>query len=82
MKHSCETLAGRLEMISLDGFRFADLGSDAHGRHWLRGGFPLSFTARTESGSLVWPNQCLQAYLERDIPQSGIAIPAVTVRRF
>ena len=82
MKHSSETLAGRLEMISLEGFRLADLGSSAHGRHWLRGGFPLSFTAGTESDSLVWRNQFLQAFLERDIPQLGVTIPAITLRRF
>ena len=82
MKHSSETLAGRLEMISLEGFRLTDLGSSAHGRHWLRGGFPLSFTAGTESDSLVWRKQFLQAFLERDIPQLGVTIPAITLRRF
>src|SRR4029077_9029190 len=54
LKQSSETLAGRLETIPLEGFRLADLGSPAQTRHWLRGGFPLSFTARTEVGSLVW----------------------------
>jgi uncharacterized protein len=82
MKHSSETLSGRLEMISLEGFRLTDLGSAAYGKHWLRGGFPLSFTARTESDSLIWRNQFLQAFLERDIPQLGVTIPAVALRRF
>ena len=51
LRQSSETLAGRLETIPLEGFRLADLGAREEGRHWLRGGFPLSFTARTEAGS-------------------------------
>ena len=82
LKQSAETLAGRLETVPLEGFRLADLGAAAQGRHWLRGGFPLSFTARTEGGSLVWRRQFLQTFLERDVPQLGITIPAVALFRF
>jgi uncharacterized protein len=81
-KHSSETLAGRLERVSLEGFRLADVGSAAQARHWLRGGFPLSFTARTESDSIAWRSHFLQTFLERDIPQLGITIPSVALRRF
>lgn len=80
--HSSETLAGRLETVPLEGFRLADLGPAAQGRHWLRGGFPLSYTARTESDSLTWRRQFLQTFLERDIPQLGVQVPAVALRRF
>ena len=48
----------------------------------MRGGFPLSYTARTEADSLAWRRQFLQTFLERDIPQLGITIPAVALRRF
>ena len=82
LRQSSETLAGRLETVPLEGFRLADLGAAAQGRHWLRGGFPLSFTARTEAGSLVWRRQFLQTFLERDLPQLGVTIPAVALRRF
>jgi uncharacterized protein len=82
LRQSSETLAGRLEMIQLEGFRLADLGASAQAKHWLRGGFPLSFTARTEVDSLSWRRQFLQTFLERDIPQLGITIPAVALRRF
>ena len=82
LKQSSETLAGRLETVPLEGFRLADLGAAAQGRHWLRGGFPLSFTARTETGSLTWRRQFLQTFLERDVPQLGITIPAVALGRF
>ena len=82
LKQSSETLAGRLETIPLEGFRLADLGASAQGRHWLRGGFPLSYTARTESNSLVWRQQFIQTFLERDLPQLGVTIPAFALRRF
>ena len=82
LRQSSETLAGRLETVTLDGFRLADLGGTRLAQHWLRGGFPLSVTARTESDSAVWRRQFLQTFLERDIPQLGILIPATALRRF
>jgi predicted AAA+ superfamily ATPase len=82
LRQSSETLAGRLETVPLEGFRLADLGAAAQGRHWLRGGMPLSYTARTERDSLAWRRQFLQTFLERDVPQLGISIPAVALRRF
>jgi predicted AAA+ superfamily ATPase len=82
LRQSSETLAGRLETIPLDGFRLADLGLQAQQRHWVRGGFPLSFTARSDHDSSVWRREFLQTLLERDMPQLGVTIPAVTLRRF
>src|SRR5205809_6926545 len=46
LRQSSETLAGRMETLHLEGFRLADVGSRMQGRLWLRGGFPLSYTAR------------------------------------
>ena len=82
LKQSSETLAGRLETLTLEGLRLADLGPSAQSRHWLRGGFPRSFTARTEVDSLEWRRQFLQTFLERDLPQLGVTIPANALRRF
>lgn len=82
LRQSSESLAGRLETVPLEGFRLADLGTTTQTRHWVRGGFPLSFTARTEADSISWRKQFLQTFLERDIPQLGISIPAATLGRF
>jgi predicted AAA+ superfamily ATPase len=82
LKQSSETLAGRLETIPLDGLRLADLGAAAQARHWLRGGYPLSYTRRTEADSLAWRRQFLQTFLERDLAQLGVTIPALALRRF
>lgn len=82
LRQSSESLAGRLETAPLEGFRLADLGTRAQQRHWLRGGFPLSYTAKTETNSVVWRRQFLQTFLQRDMPQLGIRIPSVALHRF
>jgi predicted AAA+ superfamily ATPase len=82
LQQSSETLAGRLETVPLEGFRLSDFGASAQSRHWLRGGFPLAYTPRREPDSVSWRRQFLQTFLERDIPQFGIEIPAAALRRF
>jgi uncharacterized protein len=82
LKQFSETLGGRLETVPLEGFRLADLGADSQAKHWLRGGFPLAYTPRRESDSVNWRRQFLQTFLERDIPQLGIEVPATALRRF
>ncbi len=82
LRQSSETLAGRLEIIAMEGFRLSDVGAEAMAKHWLRGGFPLSFTARGNPDSLAWRTQFLQTFLERDMPQLGVSIPAAALRRF
>jgi predicted AAA+ superfamily ATPase len=82
LHQSSETLAGRLEIVELEGFALADLGSAAQARHWLRGGFPLSYVARSGPDSFAWRQQFLRTVVERDLPQLGVTIPAVSLRRF
>ena len=82
LRQSSESLAGRIETVPLEGFRLSDLGASAQMRHWVRGGFPLSYIARTEPDSLAWRRQFLQTFLERDMPQLGVTIPPITLRRF
>ena len=48
---------------------------------WLRGGFPLSYVARSDAASLRWRESFITTYLERDIPALGLRIPATTLRR-
>lgn len=82
LKQSSESLAGRLETIAIEGFSLSDVGAKAQSKHWVRGGFPLSYTAPREVDSASWRRQFLQTFLERDIPQLGIQIPALALRRF
>lgn len=82
IRGSSETLAGRVENVELEGFRLGDVGASAYSRHWLRGGFPLSYTARNDSDSHQWRRQFLQTFLERDMPQLGVTIPSAQLHRF
>ena len=68
LRQSSESLAGRVEVVELGGFTLHDLGADAIGRLWRRGGLPRSFLARTESDSAVWRDQFVRTFVERDLP--------------
>jgi len=82
LHQSSESLAGRLEIVTMGGFCLAEVGLDARTEHWLRGGFPLSFLAPSEADSLAWRKNFVQTFLERDLPQLGIRVPAYTMLRF
>jgi predicted AAA+ superfamily ATPase len=82
LRQSSESLAGRLETIPVTGFGLAEVGTKALNRHWQRGGFPRSFLARTNEDSAAWRRQFIQTFLERDVPQLGINIPAPALLRF
>ena len=82
LRQSSETLAGRIETVTLTGFGLDELGARAVRRLWRRGGFPPSYLARSEQASYAWRQQFIQTYLERDLPQLGITIPPATVLRF
>lgn len=84
LRQSGESLAGRVSFVELDPFDVMETGRTSSGRErlWLRGGFPESFLAPTDEGSLRWRRDFLRAYLERDIPQFGPRIAAETLRRF
>lgn len=77
-----ETLAGRVGTIDLSGFSLDEVGAGQLDRLWLRGGFPRSFLAASEEASFAWREAFVRTFLERDIPQLGIAIPAESLRRF
>ncbi len=82
MKDVSESLAGRIGFIDLSGFDLREVGSENYDPLWNRGGFPRSFLAPGDSTSMIWREDFIGTFLERDIPQFGITIPAGTLRRF
>lgn len=82
MKKSSETLAGRVEFVELTGFTLAEIKPKDERKLWLRGGFPRSFLASSDMDSASWREGFIRTFLERDIPQLGISIPAAAMRRF
>jgi predicted AAA+ superfamily ATPase len=82
IKKTSETLAGRIEFVELHGFDLLETGPEQWKSLWLRGGFPRSLLSRSEEDSLAWREGFIRTFLERDIPQLGINIPAAAMRRF
>ena len=82
IQQSSESLAGRISYLSLAGLTLEEVTAKAVKKIWMRGGFPRSFTAKTEMESTQWRKDYITTFLERDIPQLGISIPAQTLRRF
>ena len=46
------------------------------------GVIPTLISATSEPASVSWREQFIKTFLERDLPQLGINIPAITMRRF
>lgn len=82
LRQSSESLAGRIVYHELPPFRVDETGTEFIDRLWIRGGFPLSFLASDEAQSVAWRTAFVRTFLERDLPQLGIPVPATTMRRF
>jgi hypothetical protein len=83
LKQSSESLAGRLELIEMEGFGLSEVGEKKQMRLWNRGGFPLSFLAKNDEDSLVWRIDFIRSFLERDLREAqGLDVPVVTLHKF
>ncbi|MDP2831771.1 MAG: ATP-binding protein [Pseudomonadota bacterium] len=84
LRQSSESLAGRVAYLELTPLLAAELPDDSHSlqRLLLRGGFPLSYAAPSDELSFLWREDFTRTFLERDLPQLGVTIPAETLRRF
>ena len=76
-----EYLAGRVGLVELGGLHLGEVSAADWRRLWLRGGFPRSYLSSPD-GSVTWRRNYVRTFLERDLPQLGITIPAERLRRF
>ncbi len=81
-RQASESLAGRVEIIELRGFDGGEVPLADLGTLWLRGGFPRSFLARTESDSLQWRRDFVRTFLERDLAGLGFGLAPAALGRF
>lgn len=82
---SAESLAGRVGLTELTPFLINEVLDEAGftlQRYWLRGGFPESYLSRDDAGSMLWLDNFIRTYVERDIPRLGLQISALQLRRF
>jgi predicted AAA+ superfamily ATPase len=80
IRESSETLAGRIEYLELTPFQYDEVKELE--TLWIRGGYPRSFLAENDQNSYRWRENYIRNFLERDIPNLGIRIPAENIRRF
>ena len=81
LRQNSESLAGRVACHELPGIALTEIALAESDMLWLRGGFPRSFTAGNDGQSFQWRGNFVRTFLERDIPQFGIAIPGATLDR-
>ena len=82
LRQTSESLAGRVRFVEMGGFSLDEVGAEHFRRLWARGGFPRAYLARTEAESVRWREDFIRTFLERDLPQLGIRVPAAAMRRF
>ena len=82
IRKSADSLAGRIGYLELTPFYLGEIGSDELQKLWIRGGFPLSFLAKSERESLLWRQNFIKTYLERDLAQIGLSTDPRLVERF
>jgi len=84
IQKTSESLAGRIGLIDLTPFTMEEVEQNTHfelNKFWLRGGYPDSYLASSDQRSVLWRENFLRTYIERDIPQLGFQIPALQLRR-
>lgn len=88
LRQGAETLAGRISFLELPPFSLPEVtlpDSDpakVMKKLWVRGGYPDSFLARSQSESYAWRQAFISTFLERDIWQLGFRVSATRMRRF
>jgi len=86
LRQSGESLAGRIEYVEMNPLDILEVLEDdadaaAATALWVRGGLPDSFLSGSDEDSLVFRQNFIRTYLERDVPQFGRRIPAGTLER-
>lgn len=83
LRQSSESLAGRISYLEMTGLNVLEVGAEEQQipQLWLRGGFPSSYLADNDVVAMEWLENLIRTYLERDVPQMGFDVSAVTLRR-
>lgn len=82
IRKSADSLAGRIGYLELTPFYLGEIDSDELQKLWIRGGFPLSFLAKSDRESQLWRQNFIKTYLERDLAQIGLSTDPRLVERF
>ncbi|MFW5782087.1 MAG: ATP-binding protein [Candidatus Muiribacteriaceae bacterium] len=82
-KETSESLAGRISQHILHPFDISETGLSGENikKLWIRGGYPDSFLAKNDIASFKWRMAFQQTFFERDLPQLGINVSSVMIKR-
>lgn len=82
IKQSTESLAGRISYTDLTPFLLKEVSDiSSWSDLWLRGGFPDSALADSDTDSFYWRLDFIRTFMERDIPNLGFNIPVQVIER-
>ncbi len=82
IRSRADSLAGRIGYLELTPFFLNEIEEGEQEELWVRGGFPLSFLAKTDRESQIWRQNFIKTYLERDLAQIGLSTDPRLVERF
>jgi uncharacterized protein len=81
LAQSSESLAGRIDYLELTPFRVDEVTDLQRESLWLRGGFPDSLLAPSDTLSFAWRRAYLTQVIERDVAFFAPRLPGPTLRR-
>ena len=81
-RQCAESLAGRVEIIEMQGLNLSETGVQSAEMLWQRGGFPRSFLATTDADSFDWRRNFIRTFLERDLSSLGFGMSPAAMGRF
>jgi len=81
-RQSAESLAGRVEIIEMQGLNLSETGIQFADTLWQRGGFPRSFLAGNDLDSFDWRRNFIRTFLERDLASLGFGMSPAAMGRF
>jgi uncharacterized protein len=92
LAQSAESLAGRVSYLQLSPFLADEIAREAPSSIscdlsalqtlWIKGGFPLAYTAASMEASFQWRSDFIMNFLARDLKELGVRVPAETLHRF
>ena len=83
IRQSSESLAGRIAHLEMTPFHFSEIHHlTSATEHWTKGGYPKSLLQQEAGESVAWRVDYIKTFLERDLPQLGFSVPAITLERF
>lgn len=83
LQQSAETLAGRISFLELSPLTLGELDGTPESlqTHWMRGGYPDAYLASTDALAQQWCEDFIGSYVERYLPQLGVAANPLLLRR-